>query len=365
VAFRDFPVEYPPLAWWVMQLPGTSDRLAYYFRFRALMCAADVTAFALLAWIVFRRRESMLATFTVLYGAATVILGHELYDRLDMGVLFFVAVAMAAWVASFERQRKAPWLAGAYLAVGIGTAYKLFPAILAPFFAISEVVTRTRWRSVGLRLMLCVVVASFPLALTYAYAGNGAFGFFSYHGTRGLEIESTWASVLWVLSFVRYPAVVVIRHGSWELAGAAEQVVLEAAGLSTVVWLGGLVVWAVVLGRRFDGARAYLQAVLALGGLVIVSKAFSPQYLIWAIPVLALAAVEVVATKRQFYLVTALLLVCATLTALAYPVGRREIGSMNTWIMLALLARNVVYVSLWLWLLGVCLRKDLAADRSQ
>ena len=75
-AFVDFPVEYPPLAWWVMQVPGTIDRLAYYFRFRALMAGADVVSFALLAWIVSRRRPAFLTLFAWTYIGATLILAH-------------------------------------------------------------------------------------------------------------------------------------------------------------------------------------------------------------------------------------------------------------------------------------------------
>jgi 4-amino-4-deoxy-L-arabinose transferase-like glycosyltransferase len=389
-AFVDFPVEYPPLAWWVMQVPGTVDRLAYYFRFRALMAAGDIVSFALLAWIVSRRRPSLLTPFACVYIGATLILAHELYDRLDMGVLLFAAVALAAWLAARPgakvirtsalgqaqgvassshhegpnvRESRSPnaswWLAGAYVAAGLGTAYKLFPAVVAPLFLVSELLTRTRFRSVVLRLALFVGVAVGPVVLTYWRVGRPAFTFLGYHGARGLEIGSTWASVMWLLSLAGYPVEVVIRFGSWELGGEAEAAVSGAASLSMVLVPSLLAAWALVLRRRFDGERAYAQAALALAGVVVVSKVFSPQFLLWAIPAIALAAVEGCATKLRFLAVGAWLLVCAALTLLVYEGGgSAELRIMRTWVMLALLARNVMYVSLWVYLVGALVKRD-------
>jgi hypothetical protein len=390
IPYADFPVEYPPFAWWVMLLPGTADRLAYYFRFRVLMAAADIFSFALLVWIVSRRRPSLLTSFACVYIGTTLILAHELYDRLDMGVLLFAAVALAAWLAARPgadvprssiqgpaqsivsstdherpgvREARSPkagwWLAGAYAAAGLGTGYKLFPAVVVPLFLVSELLTRARLRSVILRLVLFVCVAAGPVALTYWRIGGPAVSFLGYHGARGLEIGSTWASAMWLLSLAGQPAIVVIRFGSWELAGAAEAAFSRAASLSMILVPVLLTAWAVMLRGRFDAGRSYAQAALALAGVVIASKVFSPQFLLWAIPVIALAAVEVCATKRRFLAVGGGLLVSAALTLLIYEGGgSEELRIMRPWVMLALLTRNVMYVSLWLYLAGAFVRRD-------
>jgi hypothetical protein len=389
-AFVDFPVEYPPLAWWMMQMPGTVDRVAYYFRFRALMAAADIVSFALLAWLVSKRRPALLTPFACVYIGASLILAHELYDRLDMGVLLFTAVALAAWIAarphaqvfrtSAHRQSQGTasssnddglnaresstphaswWLAGAYVAAGLGTAYKLFPADEALVFLMSELLTRTRVRVTLLHLTLFVCASAGPVALTYWQASQSAFTFFGYHAARGLEIGSTWASVMWLFSLAGYPAEVVIRFGSWELAGRAEAAVSGAASLSAVLVPALLGAWALVLRSRFGGERAYAQAVLALAGITVVSKVFSPQFLLWAIPAMALAAVEACATEVRFLVVGAWLLVCAALTLLVYEGGgSAAFNVMSTWVMCALLARNVVYVSVWIYLVGALVRRD-------
>ena len=389
-AFVDFPVEYPPLAWWAMHVPGTVDRLAYYFRFRALMAAADIISFVLLVWIVSKRRPSLLTPFACVYIGTTLILAHELYDRLDMGVLLFAVLAQAAWLAARPgaqvirtsargpaqgvasssnhegpdvRESRSPnaswWLAGAYVAAGLGTAYKLFPAVVAPFFLVSELVTGARFRSVIQRLALFAGVAAGPVALTYWHIGRPAFSFLGYHGARGLEIGSTWASVMWLLSLTGHPVEVVIRFGSWELAGEAEAAVSRVASLSMVLVPSLLAVWALILRGRFDTERAYAQAALALAGVVVVSKVFSPQFLLWAIPAIALAALEGCATKLRFLAVGTWLLVCAALTLLVYEGGgSAELGILSTWVMLALLARNVLYVSLWVYLVGALVKRD-------
>jgi hypothetical protein len=366
--YVDFPVEYPPLAWWVMQLPGTADRLTYYFRFRALMAAADVVSFALLAWIVSKRRPSFLTPFAWIYIGTTLLLAHELYDRLDIGVLLCASMALAGWLAARPAAQAArgtapglSWkLVGAYAAAGLGTAYKLFPAVVAPLFAVSELVTRTRFRPVIMRAALFACVAAAPMLLSYWQIGGAAFSFLDYHGARGLEIGSTWASVMWVLSLAGHPASVVIRFGSWELTGAAEAALSRVASLSMFFVPLLLTAWACALGGRFDRDRAYAQAALALSGIVIVSKVFSPQFLLWAIPALALAAVEACTSRRRFLVVGAWLAGLAALTLLIYEGGGSvELRAMRTWVMAALLVRNVMYVSLWVHLAALFAKADL------
>lgn len=210
-----------------------------------------------------------------------------------------------------------------------------------------------------LHLTLFVCTAAGPVALTYWQASQSALTFFGYHAARGLEIGSTWASVMWLFSLAGYPAEVVIRFGSWELVGKAEAVVSGAASLSAVLVPALLGAWALVLRGRFDGERAYAQAALALAGVMVVSKVFSPQFLLWAIPAMALAAVEGCATRLRFLVVGAWLLVCVALTLLVYEGGgSAAFNAMSAWVMWALLARNVVYVSVWVYLAGALVRRD-------
>ena len=153
----------------------------------------------------------------------------------------------------------------------------------------------------------------------------------------------------------------VIRFGSWEVAGGAEALVSRAASLSMVLLPVLLAAWALALRGRFDRERAYAQALLALTGVIVVSKVFSPQFLLWAIPVFALAAVEVSATPRRFLAAGAWLLVMAALTLLVYEGGGSvELRAMSTWVMATLLARNVMYVALWVSLVVLFVRRDLA-----
>ena len=79
------------------------------------------------------------------------------------------------------------------------------------------------------------------------------------------------------------------------------------------------------------------------------------------VPLIALAAVEVSATPRRFHAAGAWLLVSAALTLLVYEGGGSvELRAMSTWVMAALLARNVMYVALWVYLVVLFARRDLA-----
>jgi hypothetical protein len=360
VPYLDFPIEYPPLAWWWMHLPGVLDKAGYYFRFRLLMGAFDLAAFALLLWIVARLRPSALSAVGGLYIASSVVLEYLLFDRLDIGVLFFTVAGLAAWLRAEESPRPEAWRTLAYIAIALGASYKLFPGFVLPVFVIADLRTGARWRAVGARLALAGGAALAPVAAAWLHGGRGVLDFLAYHGTRGVEIESTWASLMWLAGLPGDPVAAVVRYGCWEIVGPFEAVARAVSAVAAVLFVAGGLLWAAALRQRLDARRACLQAALLLGGFVIVAKVFSPQYLLWSTPLLALVAAEVLDTRRAGAVFVGLSVAVAVLTTVFFPFGRSRVETDFDWMMLVLLARNAISVGVVVWLA----RRLAARDRA-
>ncbi len=85
-------------------------------------------------------------------------------------------------------------------------------------------------------------------------------------------------------------------------------------------FLGTAGVWAIVRRSRFRGAAAFGLACYVLGASAIFSKVLSPQYFVWSIPLLLLAAVEVLPEKgKSAWILAGLLIVAAGLTTWLFP----------------------------------------------
>jgi hypothetical protein len=172
------------------------------------------------------------------------------------------------------------------------------PILAAPLGAIHYAAGR-RWRELFASLAgaaaLCVVAGVAYLAL----AGDHWRDAFIYHGGRPLQIESTYSALLIFLSGVK-PALVegsAYSFGSdnilspWEafLRPIAEIAPL-AATFAVGVWL-----WRAQRGcaSEFDRlvalAKGACAIVVAFGAL---GKVFSPQYLVWLIPIAAIASLN-------------------------------------------------------------------------
>jgi hypothetical protein len=355
VPFLDFPIEYPPLAWWVIQIPATYQRV-FYFRFRLLMVVADVGAFALLWWITSRRRPQAASLVAATYLVTTLALENVLYDRLDMLMLLFVVGGFAAWIHAMDSPHAGWWRSVAYTAIALGASYKLIPIVCLPFFFIWDIRTARR-RDVGLYLTLSLAAILVPFLVEYPRVGWASLGFLSYHAQRGIEIESLWASIRWLTSSAGTLSA-PFRFGAVELAGPHDGLLRTLSLGLTVGTSVALVGWAMALKGRFTAEHAYRNAMMAVVGLLFFSEVFSPQYMIWALPLIVLIAVEI-ASPRELAVIAAACVVMAILTTVIFPFGFDYVQDVNPWAMRAILVRNGIYAGTVGWLVVCSIRTDM------
>ena len=103
--YLDYPIEYPPVAWWTTYVPRFLDSRPYQFgvdtetnqsiyyqysrAYKLEMALFDLAAFGLFLAIVRKRRPKLLGIAAITYVVTSAILCHILYNYLDEGTLFF------------------------------------------------------------------------------------------------------------------------------------------------------------------------------------------------------------------------------------------------------------------------------------
>ncbi|MGZ5334140.1 MAG: glycosyltransferase 87 family protein [Solirubrobacterales bacterium] len=274
-------LEYPPLAIPVLVGPAlVGEGLDSYTRtFHWEMIGFDLAIVLMLALGLRGGRREVLGALAV-YTLGVVAVSGIVFDDSDIDPaplalgrfdLAPAALALAALLAR-DALRSATW--GALLAAGV--AVKAFPLALLPALA--------RGERDPLRV---VVAAAVPLAAAVALVivwGDDFGSALSYHGERGLQIESLAATPLEIGAIDDPSRAAEYGSGSFNYVGpgaAAARVI--AIGL--LVFVYGLVAWA---GWRSHVPRARVATAL-LATVVVLAPVLSPQFLFWLLPLSAAA----------------------------------------------------------------------------
>ncbi len=331
VPYRDFLFEYPPLAmlfFWIPRIAGPTLWL-YSQNFQLEIIAADVVILLVLFdWA--RRRGRNPAMMLAVYTAAFVAIGPIVGRQFDLFPAAFTLIALYTFDTG---HRKTSWV---FLALGVMT--KVYPLLLAPLFALYEWKAGERKRlrdgliafvATMLVLVLPSIIASPPSLLSLV----------AYHGERGIQLESTYSSVLLLLDHLGL-AVTNIRSGfgSYNVVGRVPRVF---ALLSTPV-LALLLLWSYALVYRRTSREAPTPSVLAGSSLLVLtmgllgSKVLSPQYLIWLLPLVPLVE------GRREWAVKVIFVITALATYYVIPLHYADLVNYQLRPTLALFARNAL-----------------------
>ncbi|MGH7281441.1 MAG: hypothetical protein ACRELY_07970, partial [Polyangiaceae bacterium] len=269
--------------------------------------------------------------------ALAVAEGSLVIQRLDAVAALFLALAFFAAV------RKKPFLLG--LAGGAVFAVKLLPAVALPVLLAAD---PSAWRDAKSWLratagaLVAIAIGLFPIFL----APGALSAMLSYHASRGLQVETTFATLLGTMRWLSGSAVGSAQSfGSANLSDATALVLAKLCTPLTVIAIAvvGLVAFRAAPGSANEAplARVERMARALLGAVVLLwifSKVLSPQYFTWALP-LALAIPFPSGKKAVFAFVAALVVTQIYMRAYYESVAHQEpIGLVTMLVRQALLA---------------------------
>lgn len=296
--YRDFQMEYPPLALAPILLAFVPSHLAggFFDGFKLLFAVENYVlalGAGLIVWSLLprllpdeteRQHQLRLAAFVVGFP----LLGQLATTRFDLTPTFLTVAATALWL------RRTPAAeAGAWIVLALAVGVKLVPVIIAPLLLI-DLLTRRGWRAAiahGLGFSAMLAVLLLP-GLAISRAGYEAA--YTYQMDRGIQMESLYANVLLLLS--KLGRVEIVTAHAW---GSFEYVSRWTAPLRSVSSFVQIAALALVYaafavmqvrnGGDGQGDRRLMTTIaLVLLAFIATGKVFSPQYLIWLMPFIVL-----------------------------------------------------------------------------
>lgn len=271
--YFDHPVEYPVVIGGVMQAtafivaplstdPSVRGLLFYVVNVLLLAGCALGTTWALVR-LVGRRRPWDAAMFAVAPGLVLAA-----YINWDLVAVFLTTTAMLAWA------RRRPGWAGVLL--GLAVATKFYPLVLlGPLLVLC---LRTgRLRELGATVLTMAgtwLAVNVPIMAT---AYDGWVRFYSFSRTRPADWGSTWYFVEHVVPGV---------FGSPAAEGQPPPLLNPVGAGSFALLCVGVALLALLAPRR---PRWPQLAFLTLAAFLVTNKVWSPQYVLWLLPLAVLA----------------------------------------------------------------------------
>ncbi len=308
---RVLPREYPPLALVPFSLPllfGGGLAFPLYvllFNLEMLLCLGVI-------WSLVRQVRgdgaAQLFSLWTLLGATTIALVR--YDAVP------ALVTVAAIVLALRGPSWRP-----YLLLAVGALLKLYPALLIPLLAAWDWQRRTPnvpWQRYVLGgPALAALFGGFVQLFADVIARQPGIPWLSVQGDRPPQIESTAGGISWLAQVLRGNGGSVHAVSVQRSLALIDPVGRPVAAATLAL---SLLLLTVALAQIATGRLAPLPGLA--GGLVAIlagASIFSPQYILWATPLVALASLDLAgARKRRLIVVWTCAAICTTII---YSVG--------------------------------------------
>lgn len=287
------PTEYPPLTLLIFSLPLLLPVAYYQFTFALLMSFIAVIIY----WLLQRYGPRGSAFLFALYLLASALaLAQVRYDLLP---------ALCTLVCIIAAERK-HWTI-AYCMLALGILFKIYPLLLLPALVIAEqqdygrlhipassmkiqtiaselwqaLKSMIRWR--WWNCMLCLgLVGGITGVFVSINLHDAVLSQLEYMQQRPIHTESMGGTVLWLANQLGVPwQGFRYNFGSINIISSLGQMLAQ---ISTLSLLAGIIV---IFWLQWRGKMDLAQTAVALIMLFIATgKVFSPQYLIWLLPLL-------------------------------------------------------------------------------
>jgi hypothetical protein len=278
VPYRDYRVEYPPLSLPLFLAPRllTRDIAGFKLAFAIEMLVFNAaTVWAVAAWVEWRQGRARVWSSLAWYTVFFLLLSRLMVARFDAVPMFLGFVASAWWFSGRGV------LGG--LAASLGALTKVYPVVIAMLASTWDLTRPGRARGRGLAAFS---LASLLGAAAWLAVGGltGVFESLGYQLGRGFEYGSLFSGAQMLAAKLIGAEIVIARdHAAWSSITPWSPQLSRLA--FPIQLLAILTVWVVYRRRGMaEGVRYSGAAILAF---IVTSKVFSPQYLIWLIPFIA------------------------------------------------------------------------------
>src|SRR5436309_2538571 len=291
--FHALPLEYPPLSLVLFSLPLFAPLHYYTVVFALLMALTMVFIY----WLLLRyaqRGAALAFAIYMLIGAWGIAEGRFDLVPATLTLICVIAAEGKRWTY-------------AYIALAIAFLLKIYPLLFLPALFIAEQqdarrfytpqqplnltslpgelwqtlrgIRSWRWKNTIIFFAILLGVTGFFALLNFQGA---VLSQLSYFANRPVQIESTGSPILFLGAHFGYQVQNVFSFGSYNVISRLERPVeffLE------VMFVAGYL-YALFLKWRgkLDVTQAFIAILLVF---IVTGKVFSPQYLMWLIPLLA------------------------------------------------------------------------------
>jgi len=292
--YRDFAVEYPPVGMVFITWPGliTSNPDVYYGVFVAEIILFDLAGLLIIAGLVKHLGLRLWQTFG-LYTLSLLAIGRIISIRYDLVPATLTLFALYVFIRGHHK------IAWAVLAVGTFT--KIYPVVIAPIFLLYHLRNNNK-RELIKGIITFTFISAVIVVPTVFLSPSGFLHSFTYQTERGLQLESTYASLLLVGKALGLTSLSIVNSfGSEGIISPMANLMAQISpfliffSLITIYWLydqeqrGNTSIKSKIGPlNSLDAARIVKYSNLAILVFIITNKVVSPQYIIWLYPLIPL-----------------------------------------------------------------------------
>jgi hypothetical protein len=345
IPYRDFALEYPPFSLFFIMLPRLffSSYDAYAVAFQV-----EIFIFILLGlYLIYRiARDTGSAPWEMMaaYTAVILAVGPIITRQYD---IFPAVMVLLSLYFFWKGRHKTSWVI-----LALAATAKIYPVFIAPVFLLYYLRNR-QYRRIGTGVITFAITGlavALPFLIT---APEGLWNMVSYHAERGVQLESTYSAIALIGEKMGWASIYTdFSAGSWNIAGPLAD---NLAAMSTILMPFFLLVgyWFIYRRLRPGESRIFELGAFSLliaAVVLITGKVLSPQYLIWLLPLLPLAAGLRYATWAVFIAI-------GGMSYYVFPWNYIDLVYLETWPVAVLIARDILLVLMTV-MLGVAIYRS-------
>ncbi|MEA5508182.1 hypothetical protein VB715_00240 [Crocosphaera sp. UHCC 0190] len=348
--YRDFSVEYPPLALVPMVLPQVINFCKSLFGL-----VPNIRDYTRLFWL----ENALFSTYAALILAKIAMINQLRYRYkqvlITYALMVLIAIPLLPWrydlfpslltlLSFYSLLLNQPIIAGMFL--GSGILAKLYPVILMPIFFLYWFVQQNykACYQFCLSTISFISIISLPFLLI---SPENYLSFLTYHKQRGLQIETLPASLILLaekLGLIKnQESLIQYNYGAFHVAlPLADFIAKILPILFLLLFIIGIIKAKISFQKNYHSTgqisiqilSRYVVIVLLI--FILCNKVFSPQYIIWLLPFIPLLKL----TETMIWC-----LICI-LTIIIYPFNYQLLSSMDYVMILLLNLRNFLFAFL-------------------